>query len=73
MDLTLLNQTWVNPFYLQFLGGNFLFLLEEDDRDWFVQSVQQALSVLDATIVDRLLRHSWREQLAGSWFAGLKG
>jgi len=60
MDLTLLNQTWVNPFYLQFLGGNFLFLLEEDDRDWFVQSVQQALSVLDATIVDRLLRHSWR-------------
>jgi|SRR5579871_4896910 len=73
MNLSPLCQTWVRPFYREFLHGNFLFLKDEDHRNGFVQFVQQALAALEAVTVDRLMRLAWREQLAGSWFTGLKG
>ncbi len=66
--------TWVNPFYMEILHGNYCRLLTEEQSAVFVEQVRQALAVITPDVVTRLLSsYGWREQITGSWFCGLKG
>jgi hypothetical protein len=67
-----LQEEWVNPYYLLLLHGNFLDVGDEEQQA-FIASMQRAVTQIDESIIERLLRIAWREQLAGAWFAGLKG
>ena len=64
-------EQFVQPHYLEFLHGNFL-RLDGEKRTSFIDSVRKALSEIEPDHIERLLRIGWREQITGSWFAGLK-
>lgn len=65
--------TWVAPFYIYVLHGNYYYLLKGDEQASFNENVRRALSDLDDEIIQQLLSGGWREQITGSWFCGLKG
>ena len=63
---------WTEPFYLNFLHGNYAMLLHGEEQEKFVKSVKQAMTKIDDTTIAGLLDHrGWREKLTGAWFSGL--
>ena len=64
---------WVKPYYMAILHANYVNMLPEEERGVFNQDVLLALTVIDESVVVKLLNSHWREQLTGSWFCGVKG
>jgi hypothetical protein len=64
--------TWVAPFYLQILNGNYRHSSAEEQL-LFTQRVKAALPDFTTAVATDLLGRYWRERLTGSWFCGIKG
>ncbi|RTQ52400.1 hypothetical protein EJV47_05135 [Hymenobacter gummosus] len=65
--------TWVAPFYLRLLHGNYAHQDSAEQQQAFDAAVRVALPRLTPAVVSRLLDGGWRERLTGSWLAGLRG
>jgi hypothetical protein len=65
--------TWVNPFYLQILHGNYRHSYNVEEQLRFNQQVKAVLPDFSTEIATDLLSRYWREQITGSWFCGIKG
>jgi hypothetical protein len=70
--------TFVAPFYLNVLHGNYVRLLlaseDSDFRQSFIRKVNTVLKIVDTEIVDRLFEEkNWRVRLVAAWLCGIKG
>jgi Family of unknown function (DUF6000) len=62
---------YVQLFYRDVLGGNFLALSDEDLREFEEQSIIASRSI-KPQIVEALLLGHWRESMMGAWYVAIK-
>ena len=66
-----LHDTFVRPFYLQLLGGNFTRADEAEASSFRPAIATAATAISDGEIARLLSEREWRGRLSAAWFVGL--
>ncbi len=70
--MTALNHSFVVPFYLLILHGNYSSDGFARERDEFVREAKDAWKFINEAVIDWLLdARDWRPRICGAWFCGI--